>query len=331
MKTALSLVCALSFLPTLSHAESSFQELRDALYAKPRGANLPTHPGLASWDVISNLFGSEEKPTHGLGIRSRRTLVDESDLRPREPKWLHPRGACAEARWIITEESPATGMFASGINVPAIVRVSTGDASSSYPTEGRIFGMAFKIFPTTNPRQKIKTANILTLDQDGFERTKRKFVFSGDKPGDQVYFTNVAPARSALGKFLSTFFDRFDLPNFARPLYATSGANLGGGDLMERVTPYEIRFVPEEKIFVPARTYSDFRLELQEKAPRTLKIVLQSFNGREQLAKQIGRLELGDFVVSDFCDLDLHFHHSPIQDQWAKYFHYDVVKDLAPR
>lgn len=327
----LTLVCLVSSFA--SAQGSSFSELRSAIYAQPQGANLPAYPGLATWDVVKNLFGSEERPTHGLGVQSRRILVDTRDVRDtREQKWLHPRGACAEARWIITESSSATGLFAAGTTVPAIVRFSTGDASSSYPTEGRIFGMAVKLFPTMDPNHRVQTANIITLDQFGFERSKRPFLLASEASGGEpIYFTNVAPARSALGKFLSTFFDRFDQPNFARPLYATAASNLGGGYLSSYVAPYEIRFVADERVMPrPWKTYSDFRLELQDRPvkPRFLWIVLQSFDGRNQIAKPIGRLELGDFVVSEFCDLSLRFHHSPIEDQFAKYMNYDVVKDL---
>ena len=186
-----------------SYSGSSFNQIKDSLYGEPL-TTLPAHPGLSAWSIITNLIGSESRPNHGLGVQSRRVLVDESDIRDTlEPKWLHPRGACAEARWIITAPSAATGLFAAGVDVPAIVRLSTGDASSEYPTKGRIFGMAIKIFPTVNENQPVKTANIITLDQYGFERSDRKFVFANEAGLEPVYFTNVAPAKSALGKFLS--------------------------------------------------------------------------------------------------------------------------------
>ncbi len=313
--------------PSVFASGSSFEDLKSMVYESPL-RTLPQHQGLSKWDVISNLLGSEEKPSHGLSIRSRRILVDESDIRDTdEPKWLHPRGACAEAKWIITENNPATGLFENGVVAPALLRISTGDKVSEYTTDGRIFGLAVKVFPGA-PNQKVKTANFIGLDQDGFDRSARRHVFFGDDHNDQIYFTNVAPAKSALGKFLSTFFDRFDQPNFARPVYSFSRSRFGGGELTHSSTPYEIRFIPDESMNRPTKNFSDFRLELLEKRKRVLKIVLESFDGKSKLSKTIGRLELGDFVVSDFCDLGLHFHHSPIEDQWEKYYHYDVVNDL---
>jgi hypothetical protein len=167
---------------------------------------------------------------------------------------------------------------------------------------------------------------MITLDQYGFERSKRPFLFVNDPAGEPVYFTNVAPAKSAVGKFLSKFFDRFDKPNFARPVYATAQAKVGGGQVEAFVTPYELRFVAAAPAAPTQTSFPDFRSELVTKQKRSLDIVIQSMDGETQLAKTIGRLELGDFVVSDFCDLSLGFHHSPIEDQWTKYSDYGVVK-----
>lgn len=309
---------------------SSFSEIRRSVYEKPIFYSLPQHPGLSTWDVIGNLLGSEDRPTHGLSVRSRRIFVDPRDVRDTdEQKWLHPRGACAEARWIITEKSVATGLFAAGTRLPAIVRLSTGDGNSDKSEAGRIFGLAVKVFPSVNPDQPVRTVNYISLDQYGFERSKRDLVFE-DGPGARgpIYFTNVAPAKSALGKFLSTFFDRFDLPNFARPVYQFARVDTAGRALAQAVTPYEVRMVATNPPQMKSARYGDFRAELIEPQRRELDIVIQSFDGRAIEARKIGRLELGNFVVSDFCDLRLHFHHSPIEDQWNKYGDYEVVKDL---
>lgn len=309
---------------------SSFRDVRDAVYASPLDT-LPQHPGLSTWDIVRNILGSESRPTHGLAIRSRRTLVDESDERPPEPKWLHPRGACAEGRWSIDVDLGGTGLFAVGVDVPAIVRVSSGTADSESGGEGRILGMAIKLFPTTSTTQRVRTRNIVMLDQYGFERSTRRATFVDDD-GAPVYFTNVAPAKSPLGRFLSSFFDRFDKPNWARPLYQVARAHVGGsGDLLEYRTPYEIRLqLSAGAARGPSPVPRDFRDELLRLEPTSLDIVLQSWDGDDPVGRRIGRLSLSRFVVSDYCDLNLHFHHDPIEDQLSKYDDYEVVEDLLP-
>ncbi len=313
---------------------SSFAEIERKVYASPR-LDLPERGKLGVWDVVRNVFGSEERPSHPLGVRSRRTLVDVADERPPEDraddKWLHPRGACAAGRWRITTASGATGLFDQGVDVDAIVRVSSGTRDSVSGTD-RILGMAIKLFPAASPDQKTRTRNLVMLDAYGFEASKRWRTFHEDD-GAPVHFTNVAPATSALGRFLSSFFDRFDNPNWARPLYGVANASPGGGVLLSSRAPYEIRVRPAvvaERAPADAPP-TDFRAELLARTETRLEIVLQSFDGRAQAGTVIGALELGRFVVSDYCDLVLHFHHDPIQDQGTKYDHYEVVEGYEDR
>lgn len=313
---------------------SKFADIKQAIYAQPL-ASLPDHPGLNVWNIVENFVGSADSPTQGLGVRSRRIFVDQADERDEGEKWLHPRGVCAEARWTIDEASTATGLFAKGTSVPAIVRLSSGDKTSEGGEDagGRIMGIAVKLFPTTSDTQRVKTRNIIMLDQYGFERSTRKHAWVNDD-GTPVYFTNVAPATSTLGKFLSTYFDRFDKPNFARPVYGVARASIGGSsDLLQSVTPYEIRFVPKAGTPLPPDSAPlDFRAELSAagEQPIAMDIVIQSFDGTNTVAQRIGSLSFGKFVVSDYCDLQLRFHHDPIEDQLEKYKNYDVVKDLLP-
>lgn len=311
---------------------SRFVDVKEKIYAQPL-STLPQHMGLNLREVALNLIGSESKPNHGLGVRSRRTLVDESDERPAEPKWLHPRGACAEARWKITEDAGGTGLFEIGVDVPAIVRVSSGQAASLGGEEagGRILGMAIKLFPTTSETQKVKTRNIVMLDRYGFEGSSREHTLV-ENDGQPVYFTNVAPATSTLGRFLSQFFDRFDNPNWARPLYGVARAYVGGSsDLIRYRTPYEIRLQATAGTRGHDAADKDFRTELVETAePIRLDIILQSWRGTDVAAQKIGSLDFGKFVVSDYCDLSLHFHHDAQEDQFEKYDDYEVVKDLMP-
>lgn len=329
----------------VSDAESgsSFAEVRAKVYARPLSADaLPQHMGLDFFSIAENLFDDVNRPSQGLSVHSRRIFVDKRDERVAEPKWLHPRGACAAGRWKVTEASSATGLFAQGTDVRAMVRVSSGDhvSEGGEAAGGRIMGIAVKLFPTASDTQRVLTRNMIMLDQYGFERSKRLRAFNEDD-GGSVYFTNVAPAKSAVGKFLSSYFDRFDKPNFSRPLYASARAQVDGADLplSKANVPYEIRLqtsttaapLGDGDATIAPGTRLDFRAELLKSGAPALDIVLQSFDGEQVVAKKIGRLELESFVVSDYCDLSLHFHHDPIEDQLNKYSDYDVVKDLIGR
>jgi hypothetical protein len=332
-------------LSTVATSGSAFADVRAKVYATPLAEDaLPTHAGLNLWAIAGNLFDDSNRPSQGLSIHSRRIFVDAKDERAPEPKWLHPRGACAEGRWTITEDSSATGLFAKGTRVRAIVRVSSGDKTSEGGelAGGRILGMAVKLFPTANDGKRVLTRNMVMLDQYGFERSKRLRAFHEDD-GGSVHFTNVAPAKSAVGQFLSTYFDRFDKPNFARPVYAAARARVDAPDLAPAAAtvPYEIRLAARASAeplidgdgqrTVGEDMTMDFRPELVRFGAPTLDIVIQSFDGTNVVAKRIGTLEFGAFVVSDYCDLSLHFHHDPIEDQLSKYTSYEVVKDLVTR
>jgi hypothetical protein len=257
--------------------------------------------------------------------RSHATFDSVSDFRPARMKLLHPDGICAEAEWEITEPSKATGLFSAGTKVPAIIRFSSGTSDTVYSKGGtqRIFGLAAKLFPSRNKDQIVETENIQMLDRYGFDRSPRKRYFYEDQQpdgaSDPVYFTNVAPAKSAFGKALATFFDRFDQPNFSRPVYPVAEVDDHGQDIQKDIAPYEIRFIPHFKPHEePSDSESlDFRNEIQTYNPGeiVMDIVIQTYepeHGETTLttvAQTIGHLTIGKTVISDACDLNLHFHH----------------------
>lgn len=303
---------------------------------------------------FKNMGGREKDMSDDwpFAVRSRRIMTDSANFKPtRSVKWLHPRGVCSTAKWIIDEESPATGLFKKGTEVPAIIRISTGthDSERLVPDTNeiasRLFGMAVKIFHSTDKEEPALTSNILTLDRYGFVRTKRPFALQAE-PGDGgLWYTNVAPvewgsgsaADVAKGKILSTALDMFDDPNWARPVYVTATFDDQGRRVANPVVPYEIRFIPSFPRPVDAengadKQYEDFRYEILEMEPEVgqFDIVLQQLNEDEPTpyAKKIGRLVLTHHndsgpVLTGNCDLWLAFHHSP--NQWKE--DYTVYKE----
>ena len=298
--------------------DASYEQVRDLVFEAPLKSP-PKWEGIDPKQVMNAFF----LRTGEIVDRSHATFESESNFRPARPKLLHPVGICAEAEWHITTSSKATGLFRKGTRVPALIRFSAGTSDSVYLPKGpgRIFGLAVKLFPTHNESEPVETVNIQMLDHYGFDRTKRKRYFfedseSGDTP---VFFTNVAPAESAFGKALATFFDRFDKPNFSRPVYPLAQIDEHGNKVESEVSPYEIRLIPNFKpnTIDPEHENIDFRTELSELKPGSVKmdIVIQSYEPKnetenlEMVNEKIGTLEIGKMVLSNTCDLNLHFNH----------------------
>ena len=216
-------------------------------------------------DAVRALFFVRAKnyPTSksNLIVRSRTTTnpAMTHDLRRTNrdhPKPLHPLGVAFSARWEINADSPFTGLFAPGTRLPyAIVRVSSGTLEATSKEE-RILGMAIKLFPTQDPKQKVLTRNILTLDQFGFDADARSRPFHTDA-GQPVYYTNFAPPddpNAFLPRNVNRFFNHFDAPNEHRPVEALAEVDGAGQPVRGKpCAPFEVIFRP---LFKPR-----FRLE----------------------------------------------------------------------
>ena len=314
MKNIPILTLLISLLSSPTHSRS-YNEVKDVVFQAPR-ATLPDPdiPGIEPWAVLNALI----RDVGAIVGRSDATFKDTDDFREGTPKLLHPRGVCTEGVWNITESSPATGLFSKGTKVPAIVRFSSGTADSEYLPKGagRILGLAVKVFPTIDKSKDVITENIQMLDSYGFERSNRKRFFHDDD-GTPVTFTNVAPAKSILGKVLSRFFDRFDKPNHVRPVYPMAEVNTSGEYNRDNSrAPYEITF--KAAFPMSSQFSSDFRndiMNLPNKQKLALDIFIVTMEPESKdgdlipVNKKIGQLLLGDRVISDGCDYTLHFNH----------------------
>jgi hypothetical protein len=307
---AASLVVALGVSGSLNTAadaasSASFNQLRDLIEAHPQ-SKLPDYPGLTATS-FAKAFAVR---TGEIVTRSRATLSEQTDFRPASPKLLHPRGVCAAATWKIDRPSSLTGLFAEGTEVPAIIRFSSGTRHSRLSDgANRMFGLALKLFPTRDPARPVVTKNIFMLDQHGFEGSRRPYYLQPGEGEDEVYFTNVAPPRSALGKLANRFFARFDWHPENRPLYPLAEVDQEGRAISpaDAVTPEEIHLVPEAPDFGVASLDDDFRDELLRYGPGEIRLRIETAQG-----ERLGRVTVtGHPVVSEFCDLELHFHHHP--------------------
>jgi hypothetical protein len=222
-------------------------------------------------------------------------------------------GVVYEAVWEITEESPATGLFAKGTKIPAIVRISAATAQVDWsPNADRVIGMAIKLFPTTDEDKPVTTANLFTLDQFGLGGSKCATLLQGEGPDDVRYFRNIAPAKSLVTKVATGLFGRFDIHPDTRPLYPLTEVTSTGARVAKPVTPHEVQFYRRAK--AQSRDFSlDARTELSTYRPGDLsfEIVIPAQKGFGNANLPVGKLTLGKSVISVAGDQELHFHHHP--------------------
>lgn len=298
-----------------------------------------------------------------LVLRSRTTTdpARTNDLRGANrdhPKPLHPLGITFAARWEIGADSPFTGLFAPGVKLPyAIVRVSSGTRKAS-SQDKRIMGLAVKLFPTQDPKAKVLTRNILTLDQFGFDSDVRMRPFHSDS-GEGVYYTNFAPPNDPdafLPRNLNRFFNHFDAPNEHRPVEGLAEIDAEGKPIRGKAcAPFEIVFRP---LFEPRfqvqegkpkgrrnQRTKDFRKIPEAKRafeegrlfrglPYDFRDLIRAYDPQDALKFEICYVAWGpgrstptplgtltitsEAIVSDGGDLDLHFHHLIHKEQPKK-------------
>ncbi len=310
-----------------------------------REQTLPQYSGVGTGDLIELLLKAFTESSGDMdknwpfAVRSRELFTHSANFK-KEPKvkWLHPRGVCAQGRWVIPENSssPASGLFEPGTEVPVILRLSSGTNASERLLDGepqdRLFGMAIKLFHSTNPQEPTVTSNIVTLDQKGFSRTARPHMLQEDENEGPLYYTNVAPVEDIIGsdkplktfagKLLSRALDIFDTPNFARPVYVTASLNDQAEAVEAPQVPFELRLIPQFQ--EPTKNYEDFRLELLDYKGGGFDIVIQKMaESGETLALKIGTIEIDSpMIISGNCDLRLSFHHSP--NEWKDEYESDL-------
>ena len=209
----------------------------------------------------------------------------------------------------MNQDTGATGLFSGGTSVPAIVRFSGGQDNSVWKEgKNRLFGIAVKLFPTQNKKQKIQTANIFLMSQNGLEGDSRMGFFS--KPEDAVVFSNVIPEPTGFAlKLIGNLFKKFDPIAVERPLFAVAEVNQNSQAVKNAVTPFKIN-VRAQDFGHQGKGGGDFRDEIMGYTPGQMKfdvsVVLTKDSNEE---KEAGVLEVGQPFMSDVCDRELHFHH----------------------
>jgi hypothetical protein len=255
-------------------------------------------------------------PVNRILEASKRTLENSEDLYPIGVKLVHANGVCLAGTWNITEDNPYTGYFRPGSIGLIIVRAST---LLSDTTRGsyRAFGVAGKIFPTTNPNHTdaLRSANFFALDSAagtlaesfldvGLQNDLLSLMINKD-------FIKASPALAATFEaFIRAERALNPLQAAERQLYPV--AELGETDLSAVNTPRWIQIAASPEI--PRVDETDFRDELDiDNYPGGLQfdVFVSDTNTRleEKEWTRIGHIDITDSVASEGCDTRLHFPH----------------------
>lgn len=285
------------------YAGSTFNEVRAQVTSDPYTGPLP-HYRVTIGTLVK--LGKNL-----LWEKAQWLLAHNEDLTPPVQKLVNPLGITFFGRWKITEETPYSGCLRTGTDYLTVVRCSNLFTNTDRGTR-RSFGLAAKVFPTLDPNERVKTANVVTLD-----------TFTGTFPEHftDVELTNQPPAALnfwLLQQFLVIVeglwvFLRADQPSSYRPLYPLAQLALRPGET-ERA-PVWIQFTADPSIGKVDAV--DFRDELRLKNYKggVMRFFIataekESKSGQRDW-RRIGVVELDEDVISTSGDHRLRFRHDP--------------------
>lgn len=242
-------------------------------------------------------------------IAANRTLADTSDILPQFNKLAHPNGVCLKGSWNITEENIYSGYFKKGSQGIIISRAST--AMSNTKRGGyRAFGLAGKIFATTNASEELSntSANFFLVDDLG--GTMAPHYTDVAMTNEPLVSTTSAVLKAlAYALKLKKTFGKADSNPGMRQLYEIS--ELGETNLSNIKTPkwMEVKAVRGQTV-----NEADFRNELNINNRRSnlifeISVASTVDNNGDKNWKTIGIINFDSSIVSNSCDHRLHFHH----------------------
>ena len=313
---------------------STFQEVQDAVMAEPYYGSIWGEAGQKPMPFYPTTFDSVAQGLFSLSKRflfmdaTARTIASHADLRWGGPekrgvqRMVHPNGICLSGIWQIDEDSGYTGFFAKGAKGLVIGRYSSG--LSALRGDARTLSMVGKLFPTTNPLEKHRTASFITQEDLGGTFT----------PGIHDALLRNAPNISPLNRgfgigtlLLTVFaFMRVDRRTTIRQLYEVAELNKPAG------TPTRCPQYMQLRVISPkvggADETADFRDELLTQIydrgnPRKKNDLIfqievsdrgevcgllnKSLEGADW--KPIGKITFDRAAASYNGDFVIHFHH----------------------
>jgi hypothetical protein len=243
---------------------------------------------------------------------AKRTLLERADILEPFDKLAHPNGACMKGYWNITQANPYSGYFKNGSKALIIARASSA-MSNTKRNETRAFGMAGKLFPTTdeNKINKEPTANFFVIDDLGGTKALHYTDVTLTNEPDVTTTTEVLKNLLYALK-VSKAFEKADTNPTIRQLYEIS--ELGEGKSKNIITPKWMSIKAKSGQTIDAEDFRDeFRLEKGQKLVFEIAVASKEVNGKKNW-KTIGDITFDDSLVSYSCDHRLHFHHPKWRD-----------------
>ncbi len=236
---------------------------------------------------------------------AKRTLEDRADILPYFEKLAHPNGVCMRGVWKITEDNPYSGYFKPHSQALIIARASSA-MSNTKRGEIRAFGLAGKLFPSTDPLQinSEPTANFFVIDDLG--GTKAEHFSDVTLTNAPELTTNSEVLRHLLyGLKVTSAFKEADQNPTERQLYEISEL----GEKGEVKTPRWMSITAQKEQTVDAKDFrNEFILEGSKKLIFDIAVADQASEGKKSW-EIIGTISFEESVASEGCDHRLHFHH----------------------
>jgi len=239
---------------------------------------------------------------------AKRTLNNHKDMLKSFNKLAHPNGVCLRGLWSIDKKNPYSGYFKKGSEALVIARASSA-LNNTKKGEIRAFGLAIKLFPTTNPKKinQKDSANFFVIDDlGGTDAPYFTDVALTNEPDISTNFVVLKFALYAL-EVKNAFEDADENPNI-RQVYEIS--YLGEDKFASIITPKWIKI--EAKKGQTKTEATDFREEFFLKEGEKLIFNISVASTQTDKVKnwnKIGTITFDKAVVSNTCDHRLHFHH----------------------
>ena len=243
---------------------------------------------------------------------AKRTLEEQRDIIEPFEKLAHPNGVCLNGTWEIHTQNPYSGYFKKGSKALIIARASSA-MSKTKRGEIRAFGLAGKLFPTTDKEERNKepTANFFTIDDlGGTNALHFTDVELTNEPNVSTTSEVIKNLLYAL-KVAKAFGDADENPNI-RQLYEIS--ELGEANKKKILTPKWMKISAQKGQTIDAQDFRDeFILNNHKKIVFDISVA-SNMSKNQKNWKTIGTITFKESIVSTTCDHRLHFHHPKWRD-----------------